>query len=972
MLPSATTPVVQPIYEDGHTNPRRIRHITGIQIRNLTPFPVRDAFTSALTRPAEQPHFNASGVIDDLGAMILRKRTRKVSTNSTGTRRSLKWDDGILDQKDMSPSVESRGRATSISSTTLTNNGNPSTSPSNGTQPFSSSRSTHSLRGRRARTSSMASSSSNHLANISFPAGSSSTSIPSLLPDNSQAGLEKVINSRLVETFIAIGVPTRTGQELESSSSNLLSPSGGSQIALRSAPLQASSFLPTSRSQKLVSVAPSSTKDSLTVVPLHKKQSSTPNSAPPSKTAFKLAIKQDIRPRGPSNTLLNGISPPSPVSSPRKGKSVANPPSEMEKVVTNKSESPVYFSPIHRPSTNPFFPIDARSGRDFPQWSDTSGHSLKIEVWGKVAVRGRREEWALHGRQHQTEPPIDDDAHDWKLLDERDINLNKLIPLPDDLDTNPSALPSNTVLVTLSPPGQTLYLPPSLTSVSRSSSPSGGYTSDPESEIRKAKQDNDQPHSTADVLSPAEILPLSRRRRHKGIQSPADLRDNAKTAGWLELFKLVTIQSLILDNESSLGEVVRKIDGLLEDDETFPLRREISEREAHIKELSTNYNVVVELSAKRKLEIADRAQRLKTRADLLASARDALQLNSEMDDRIDTERTRLILMRERMASARTSLLSTLSTIFPIELYSPPDLLFTILDVPLPIPLNSNDPAPPLTMPEHKEVTEEAVATALGYVAQVLQILAAYIGKHLIYPVTCIGSRSLIRDGISAMVGPRMFPLFSKGVDTYRFEYGVFLLNKDIEMLMSERDLRALDIRHTLPNLKNLLLTLSDDNVHKYQPRRSNPSPVCSTSGLETPPRESSPVAEDIHTPKASHALVTGTPVEGTTTPTASGATTPTTSIMSDDSRKQRSFLGFVPFTDFLRARYPSTSQSSEKTVTKSRASSRSREESEGDTEADGGSEPDEEDRMTIHAVASENHDNLPDALAREGSTATET
>lgn len=27
-----------------------------------------------------------------------------------------------------------------------------------------------------------------------------------------------------------------------------------------------------------------------------------------------------------------------------------------------------------------------------------------------------------------------------------------------------------------------------------------------------------------------------------------------------------------------------------------------------------------------------------------------------------------------------------------------------------------------------------------------------------------------------------FPLFSKGVDTYRFEYGVFLLNKNIELV----------------------------------------------------------------------------------------------------------------------------------------------------------------------------------------------
>jgi hypothetical protein len=126
-------------------------------------------------------------------------------------------------------------------------------------------------------------------------------------------------------------------------------------------------------------------------------------------------------------------------------------------------------------------------------------------------------------------------------------------------------------------------------------------------------------------------------------------------------------------------------------------------------------------------------------------------------------------------------------------------------------MSSNDPAPPLSLPGHKDVTEEAVATALGYVGQVVQLLAAYLGKSLVYPVTCVGSRSLIRDGISAMVGPRMcespaylvysytehvvrFPLYSKGVDTYRFEYGVFLLNKDIELVCQSacRDSEAAD------------------------------------------------------------------------------------------------------------------------------------------------------------------------------------
>lgn len=59
------------------------------------------------------------------------------------------------------------------------------------------------------------------------------------------------------------------------------------------------------------------------------------------------------------------------------------------------------------------------------------------------------------------------------------------------------------------------------------------------------------------------------------------------------------------------------------------------------------------------------------------------------------------------------------------------------------------------MLDHKEVTEEGIATAFGYVAQILQLLSAYLGKSLVYPVTCIGSRSVIKDGISAMVGPRM-------------------------------------------------------------------------------------------------------------------------------------------------------------------------------------------------------------------------
>ena len=115
----------------------------------------------------------------------------------------------------------------------------------------------------------------------------------------------------------------------------------------------------------------------------------------------------------------------------------------------------------------------------------------------------------------------------------------------------------------------------------------------------------------------------------------------------------------------------------------------------------------------------------------------------------------LLSLEARFTPVRTTLLSTLAEIYPIDVLSPPDLLFTILSVSLPIPILPSDPAPPLTLSEHKSVTEEAVAAALGYVAQVIQLLAAYMGRCLVYPVTCVGSRSFIRDPISAMVGPRM-------------------------------------------------------------------------------------------------------------------------------------------------------------------------------------------------------------------------
>lgn len=125
------------------------------------------------------------------------------------------------------------------------------------------------------------------------------------------------------------------------------------------------------------------------------------------------------------------------------------------------------------------------------------------------------------------------------------------------------------------------------------------------------------------------------------------------------------------------------------------------------------------------------------------------------------------------------------------------------------------------------------------------------------------------------------------------------------------------------------------------------------SGLETPSREPSPTNDDVSTPKASHTTTDFNGVDRNRTPSASRPTTPTAAL--DDGRKAKSFLGFGPFTDFLRNRYPSTSQGSisDKHTGEEEEAEEEQDKSEpGDADVDD-ADIDEDDRRTIHGLPPE-------------------
>jgi hypothetical protein len=197
---------------------------------------------------------------------------------------------------------------------------------------------------------------------------------------------------------------------------------------------------------------------------------------------------------------------------------------------------------------------------------------------------------------------------------------------------------------------------------------------------------------------------------------------------------------------------------------------------------------------------------LQNRRDLLA--RDSAlrkEILSQVDDGKDTISDlsgKHTSITASITHQRRRVTHDLSKIYPIAPVPNQSLAFTIRGMHLP---NSE---------ALDTATPESLAAALGHVSHAIQLLSLYLGAVLPYPCRPRSSTSTILDPISILnttstaskavsdeMAARTFPLFSKGAVRFRFEYGVFLLNKDVEILLSTHfGVRVLDIRQTLPNL----------------------------------------------------------------------------------------------------------------------------------------------------------------------------
>lgn len=217
--------------------------------------------------------------------------------------------------------------------------------------------------------------------------------------------------------------------------------------------------------------------------------------------------------------------------------------------------------------------------------------------------------------------------------------------------------------------------------------------------------------------------------------------------------------------------------------------------------LATSRRLLRTAEARRtELQVSLEARRAAITSGKLAQQKAQSHLASAQAN-LPSSKSLLQTTRAEISGQLRRICDDLLCIYPIEPFEQKPLSFTIRGLHLPnaTSISVEDADPLIT------------AAALGYLAHIVHLLSLYLSSSIPYPPTPHGSTSTILDPISTnmpSLAARTFPLYQKGAVTYRFEYGVFLLNSDIELLMSRQGSRMVDLRHTLPNLKYLLTVLT--------------------------------------------------------------------------------------------------------------------------------------------------------------------
>ena len=282
------------------------------------------------------------------------------------------------------------------------------------------------------------------------------------------------------------------------------------------------------------------------------------------------------------------------------------------------------------------------------------------------------------------------------------------------------------------------------------------------------------------------------------------------TSSYNSLMKLATLDNSIQDALVTQARITAQINAIIDNTPA-----DVSPQALNRVELANKY-----VSQQRRA-LGSAEKRREQLRESIAARRKAIETGRELQeragldvanatDKLESSKQLVAQTKEQIHGQRRRICADLADIFPITPTTAGSLSFQICGIPLP---NTDDSLTP-------RAEEDPLSAALGHVALLTSNIQYYLSVPLPYPLTHLGSRSLVTDPISnlsdsggASRPQRDFPLYlprggSGSAADFRFKYAWFLLNKDIEALCASQGLKVVDIRHTLPNLKYLLYVAS--------------------------------------------------------------------------------------------------------------------------------------------------------------------
>ncbi|XP_014259994.1 UV radiation resistance associated protein [Cimex lectularius] len=219
------------------------------------------------------------------------------------------------------------------------------------------------------------------------------------------------------------------------------------------------------------------------------------------------------------------------------------------------------------------------------------------------------------------------------------------------------------------------------------------------------------------------------------------------------------------------------------------LVEEKDRKAALVQKLAVIKDMLAEKNQDRDTELMDRYFML----------RKNIEKRKEFRQQLIETRTHLAQTAALLDKRKKTLMSQLSLIYPI--IQSPNGNYTIREVHLP---DSED---------FDGKDELMISVALGFVTHLVQMMSFFLNVPTRYPMVHFGSRSKIIDHISENISDkdREFPLYARGKEKHLFDYGVYLLNKNIAQLRWCCGITTTDLRPTLLNLSALMNLTTKQN-----------------------------------------------------------------------------------------------------------------------------------------------------------------